>query len=216
MKAIALNGSPRKNGNTAALLRKALQGAETAGAETELVHIYDLNYKGCISCFACKRIGGSSYGRCAVQDDLTPIIDRATEADILLFGSPIYFGDVTGELRSLIERMFYGRFSYETEKPSLWPRKTLGAFLYTMNLPSDDPYRDLLKHSLEDTAAKVLGPVVSMSAVDTCQFDDYSKYYAPKFDAEHKQRRREEVFPRDGQRAYELGRLLAEQARQNN
>lgn len=212
MKALALNGSPRKNGNTASLLKSALEGAASAGAETELVHLYDLNYKGCVSCFFCKRVGGASYGRCALRDDLTPVIQRAEQADLLLFGSPIYFGDVTGALRSMMERLFYARFAYDLNQPSLWPKETLAAFLYTMNLPSDAPYREYLKNSVEGTAAKVLGPVVSMSAVDTCQFDDYSKYYAPKFDGPHKMRRRKEVFPQDCQRAYELGRALAGQA----
>jgi Multimeric flavodoxin WrbA len=58
VKIIAFNGSPRKEWNTATLLKKALKGAKSQGAETKLVHLYDLNYKGCISCFACKTIGG--------------------------------------------------------------------------------------------------------------------------------------------------------------
>lgn len=58
MKIIALNGSPRKKWNTATLLQKALEGAVSQGAITELIHLYDLNYKGCISCFACKTLGG--------------------------------------------------------------------------------------------------------------------------------------------------------------
>ena len=52
MKVMAINGSPRKKWNTATLLDKALEGAASQGAETELIHLYDLNYKGCISCFA--------------------------------------------------------------------------------------------------------------------------------------------------------------------
>lgn len=55
MKAIAVNGSPRRNWNTATLLRKALDGAKSVGADTELIHLYDMQYRGCISCFACKR-----------------------------------------------------------------------------------------------------------------------------------------------------------------
>ena len=56
MKVIAVNGSPRKTWNTATLLEHALAGAAGSGAETELVHLYDLEFKGCISCFACKKI----------------------------------------------------------------------------------------------------------------------------------------------------------------
>ena len=55
MKVLAINGSPRKNGNTAALLKQAMDGAKSQGAETRRIDLYSLNYKGCISCFYCKR-----------------------------------------------------------------------------------------------------------------------------------------------------------------
>jgi len=55
MKVIAVNGSPRKKWNTATLLHKALDGAKSIGAQTEFIHLYDLNFKGCTSCFACKK-----------------------------------------------------------------------------------------------------------------------------------------------------------------
>ena len=61
MKVMAINGSPRKEWNTATLLEKALEGAASQGAETELIHLYDLSFKGCKSCFACKTRGGESY-----------------------------------------------------------------------------------------------------------------------------------------------------------
>ena len=60
MKVLAINGSPRKTWNTATLLRNTLDGAASQGAETELVHLYDLDYTGCTSCFACKLKGGKS------------------------------------------------------------------------------------------------------------------------------------------------------------
>ena len=71
MKIIAVNGSPRKTWNTATLLHHALDGAASRGADTELVHLYDLDFKGCISCFSCKLKNGGCYGRCAVNDGLT-------------------------------------------------------------------------------------------------------------------------------------------------
>jgi multimeric flavodoxin WrbA len=74
MQLIAFNGSPRKTWNTATLLKSALKGASSQGAETELIHLYDLSYKGCVSCFRCKTRGGESYGKCAVKDALTPIL----------------------------------------------------------------------------------------------------------------------------------------------
>lgn len=63
MKLIAINGSPRRNGNTSTLLHKALEGAAAAGAETECIDLYTLNYKGCISCFSCKR-KDKEHGHC--------------------------------------------------------------------------------------------------------------------------------------------------------
>ena len=77
MKVLAINGSPRKNHNTATLLQHALDGAKSAGAETEMIHLADYKYSGCISCFACKRKGTKFIGKCAVNDELTPILEKA-------------------------------------------------------------------------------------------------------------------------------------------
>lgn len=76
MNILAFNGSPRKNNNTGILLIKALEGAASQGASTELINLYDLNYKGCMSCFACKTKNGKSYGKCPINDDLKPIFKK--------------------------------------------------------------------------------------------------------------------------------------------
>ena len=137
MKVIAFNGSPRKNCNTAMLLKHALEGAASQGAETELIHLYDFNYKGCISCFACKRIGGNSYGRCAVNDDLTPALNKVQEADAVILGSPTYLGSVTGEMRSFIERLIYPYLVYDKSNSTLFSKKIPTAFIYTMGVNED-------------------------------------------------------------------------------
>ena len=72
MKAIFINGSPRKNKNTAQMLEAAMKGAEEAGAEVEMIHLYGLNYKGCMSCFLCKRKGNTANGLCGFKDELQP------------------------------------------------------------------------------------------------------------------------------------------------
>ena len=107
MKLLAFNGSPRKKWNTATLLEHALKGAKSEGAKTELIHLYDLDYKGCTSCFACKRIGSKSYGHCAVKDDLLPVFKKVEAADAILVGSPIYYSITTGETRCFLERLMY-------------------------------------------------------------------------------------------------------------
>ena len=98
MKVLAINGSPRKTWNTAKLLQEVLKGAASQGAETELIHLYDINFKGCTSCFGCKLKGGKSYGRCAMNDGLTPILAKFAGADAFVLGSPSSFGTVTGEM----------------------------------------------------------------------------------------------------------------------
>lgn len=122
MKVTAFNGSPRKKQNTATLLENALAGARSNEAETELIHLYDLDYKGCSSCFSCKTKGGKSYGHCAVNDELTPILIKIEESDAIILGSPIYLGTVTGKMRSFMERLLFPYLTYTDPIESL-PQK---------------------------------------------------------------------------------------------
>ena len=69
-----INGSPRKNWNTDTLLKELIKGAEENNAETELIYLNDLNYKGCISCMGCKLKNGKNIGRCNLKDDLTDVL----------------------------------------------------------------------------------------------------------------------------------------------
>jgi multimeric flavodoxin WrbA len=208
MKVIAFNGSPRKNWNTATLLNNALEGAASRGAETELIHLYDLNFKGCISCFSCKLKGGKSYGRCAVNDDLKPVFNRIEQADALIFGSPIYFGQVTGEMRSFLERLLFQYLVYDGKGTSLFDRKIKTGFIYTMNVREE--YLERIGYAQNFNGMKKLlerffGASETLLATDTYQFDDYSKYVTTGIDAEAKAKRRQEVFPEDCKKAFDLG-----------
>lgn len=212
MKLMAINGSPRKTWNTATLLKKALKGAASQGAETELVHLYDLNFKGCISCFACKTRGGKSYGRCAVKDDLRPILEKIAAADGLVLGSPIYFGIVTGEMRSFMERLLFPYFTYTDPPQSLCPKRMPTGFIYTMNV-TEEQMRDWGYEALFGNNQRLLqmafGASESLCCFDTYQFKDYSKVVADRFDPEKKARRRREVFPQDCDQAFAMGARFA-------
>jgi multimeric flavodoxin WrbA len=137
MHIIAINGSPRKKWNTATLLGKTLEGAASQGAKTKLIHLYDLNYKGCMSCFECKKKGGKSYRTCAVNDDLSPIFKKIREADGLILGSPIYFGTVSGEMKSFMERLLFSVLAYTDPSISLFPKKIQTGFIHTMNVTEE-------------------------------------------------------------------------------
>jgi multimeric flavodoxin WrbA len=218
MKVLAFNGSPRRNCNTAVLLNHTLDGAASQGAEIELIHLYDFNYKGCISCFACKRIGGKSYGRCAVNDDLTPILKKVEEADAIILGSPIYLGAVVGEMRSFIERLLYPYLVYNENHSTLFKKKIPTGFIYTLGVT--ESRMKLVGYNQSSSINEILlknifgGISESLFVNDTYQFDDYSKYVSTAFDSQEKERRRQEEFPRDCKKAFDMGaRLVIEEGK---
>ena len=213
-KIFAVNGSPRNNGNTAKILQHALTGAESAGAETELINLGKLNFSGCRSCFACKLKGGDNYGRCALNDDLTPFLNKLIHADGIIMGTPVYFSAETGLFRNFMERLFFPLLKYSDPPSSLAPRQLTAAFVYTMNIPepalSEYGYREHLEKSA-DFSSLIFGAqsVETLYVCDTWQFDDYSKYDSALFDPAHKAAVKKEQFPIDKQRAFELGRRMA-------
>jgi multimeric flavodoxin WrbA len=216
-KVIAVNGSPRKEWNTAMLLEKALEGAASKGAETKLVHLYDLAYKGCISCFSCKTRGGESYGRCAVKDDIRPVFAQIEKADVVILGSPIYFGAVTGEMRSFLERWMFPYLAYTDPPKVLFPGRIRTAFIYTMNVGEKDlqgrGMREFYDGHFElnkGVLSRLFGHSTYQTAMDTLQFEDYSMVVADRFDPGQKARSRAERFPVDCERAFRLGAELTE------
>lgn len=209
MRILAINGSPRKKNNTAAMLEAVVKGAAEAGADGQVLHLYDYQYKGCVSCFACKRKGAAYDGICAVKDELQPVLEKSMVADILVLGSPIYFGNVSGMMRSYMERLFFMNFSYDTYGMNNLTRRINTAFIYTMNatLAQVDMYAPMFEQNKR--LLELFGGVSKYCmAMDTWQFEDYGKYNASRFDVENKKRTREEQFPLDLQRAKEMGKRL--------
>lgn len=208
MKVIAINGSPRKSKNTATLLNKALEGAASQGAETELIHLYDLNFKGCISCFSCKLKNGKSYGKCALKDDLTPILDKIADADAIILGSPIYLRSVTGTMRSFLERAIFQYLVYDADHSSLFTKKIPTGFIFTMNITKNQMEDSKLENDLkpiETYVERIFGSFEPLYINDTYQFDDYSKYVATMFDENKKATARDEQFPKDCEAAFNMG-----------
>lgn len=208
MKVMAINGSPRKNWNTATLLDKALEGAASEGAETEIIHLYDLEFKGCISCFACKVKGGKSLARCSIKDELTPVLEKLEEADAVILGSPIYLGNLTGEMRSFMERYVFPYITYSVDVQTFYPKNISIGYIYTMNIKEEDFgifCLDKVFEMNEWLGTRIFGYSESLWSTDTYQFDDYSKYLSSVFNPEEKAKRRKEVFPQDCQKAFEMG-----------
>ncbi|EHJ01219.1 NADPH-dependent FMN reductase [Clostridium sp. DL-VIII] len=225
MKVIVINGSPRKNGTTSILLNEAIKGAVSQGAETELINLYDFNYKGCKGCLACKNKDGKSYGMCAIKDELTPILKKVIDADAVIIGSPIYFSSLTGEARSFMERLIWPRMGFEGSGS---PKKIIPTgYIYTMNVENitDDvlgySYKDHFK-SIELQTQWGMGAAESLSVTRIYNYPletEYSKYFStlinPNGTVEDTEKRKEE-FITDCDKAFELGIKLAKQSTISN
>lgn len=214
MKVLGVNGSPRKGWNTATLLKHALEGAGSVGAEVELVHLRDVDFKGCSSCFACKRKGNRTCGLCAMKDGLAPVLERALESDVLLLGSPIYLGEVTGAMRSFLERLVFPSVSYgEAIAPGLpgRPHALASGFVYAMGMPHDlveqVGYGAVFQNN-KQLLERLGGPSEYIVSADNYQFDDYGKYEASNFDEAHKARVRAERFPEECRAASDMAARL--------
>ncbi|MGD9239999.1 MAG: NAD(P)H-dependent oxidoreductase, partial [Desulfobacterales bacterium] len=136
-------------------------------------------------------------------------------ADALILGSPIYFGSVSGEMRSFMERLLFPYRPYADKRDprqSLFPKKIHTGFIYTMNVTEKQMKASGFdQHPLhnERVLKLIFGSSESLFSFDTYQFKDYSKVVADRFDAEHKAKRRKEVFPLDCQKAFEMGARFA-------
>lgn len=105
MKVVAFNGSPRRDGNTNVLIKHVFSELEKEGIQTELVQLSDKIIRGCIACEKCRE---KKDKRCAVKDDAAnEHIEKMLKADGIILGSPVYFQDLTPEMKALIDRAGY-------------------------------------------------------------------------------------------------------------
>lgn len=102
MHILAINGSPRRTGNTARIIRAILKGAESDGAETTHVNLHAINMKGCQGCLSCRK----KPGICAQKDDLSPHLESMKTCDALVLGSPIYMYRITGQMKLFLDRCY--------------------------------------------------------------------------------------------------------------
>jgi multimeric flavodoxin WrbA len=105
MKVVAFNGSPRKDGNTTILIKRVFNELEKEGIGTELVQLSEKEIRGCIACYKCIE---NKDQRCAVKNDAAnEYIEKMLGAEGIILGSPVYFNDVTSEMKALIDRTGY-------------------------------------------------------------------------------------------------------------
>ncbi len=140
---VCLLGSPRAKGNSADMLRELCAGAEQAGAEVVVHRLNELEYRGCQGCLACKKKAEA----CVLDDGLTPVLEDVRGCDALVLATPVYFGEVTAQLKGFIDRSFsFLRPGYphlpRGERSRLGTGRDL-AMLIAQGHPKEDLFTDI-------------------------------------------------------------------------
>ena len=206
-KIMIIDGGPRKNMNTAALLERFADGAREKGAEVNIIRLYDIDYKGCRSCMACK-IKGKASNVCKLKDALTPVLEEIAQADGLVLGSPIYFGDVTGQMRTFLERLAFPWLSYNDYSLTA-PKRMPVLLMDTMNgLPDRNNSQGY--GSMEPCITAALGEPEHLIAYNTYQVKNYDNYELAGFSEKAKRQWRDEQWEKDLQKAFDAGKKMAD------
>jgi multimeric flavodoxin WrbA len=141
MNIVCLLGSPRPAGNSATIAKQFTETAAELGATIRTFELNRLTYRGCQGCYACK----TQLDRCILRDDLTEVLDAAQDADVLVLATPIYYGEVTGQLKCFIDRTF----SYlvpdfiTSSNPSRLTRGKRLVFVATQGQPDESLFADI-------------------------------------------------------------------------
>ena len=209
-KIVIIDGGPRKNMNTAQLLQQFADGAKSADSDIEVktIRLYDLDYKGCMSCMACK-LKGKASNICRFKDALTPVLEDIAVADGIVLGSPIYFGEVTGQMRAFLERLSFPWLSYNDYSLTA-PKRMPVLLVETMNGTPDRNNSNGFG-TMEWCIATALGEPLRIVAYNTCQVAKYDRYELGGFSEDAKHAWRDAHWEEDLKKAYEAGRLMAGQ-----
>ncbi len=208
-KIIIIDGGPRKTFNTASMLKKFAEGATSVSDQIEVkaVRLYGLDYKGCMSCMACK-IKGKASNVCKFKDALTPILEEIAQADGLILGSPIYFGQITGQMQAFLERLAFPWLSYNDYSMTA-PKKMPVVLMETMNgLPEKNNSQGY--GPMEYCITQALGEPEKLIAYNTYQVKNYDNYELRGFSEPDKRKYREEHWEEDLQKAFDAGQRMAE------
>lgn len=140
-KIVALLGSPRANGNSSAIAGRFMKSAKKYGGKTKTYSLNKLKFRGCQACMMCKK----KLDRCALKDDLEPVLDDIRDADVLVLATPVYFADITAQMKMFIDRTFSYYVPDFLNKPvpsRLSPGKQL-VFIQTQAQPEENFFNDI-------------------------------------------------------------------------
>ena len=160
-----------------------------------------------MSCMACK-VKGSASNVCKFKDALTPILEEIAQADGLVLGSPNYFGDVTGQMRTFLERLAFPWLSYNDY--SLTAPKRMPVVLVETQNGTETQNNCNGYGSMEYPIAAALGEPEKLTAYNTYQVKNYDRFELAGFSEEAKRKYRDEHWEQDLQKAFDAGKKMAE------
>lgn len=208
-KIMIIDGGPRKSFNTASMLQKFAEGAKSMSGEIEVktIRLYDFEYKGCMSCMVCKVMNKAS-NVCKFKDTLTPILEEIAQADGLALGSPIYFGQITGQMQAFLERLAFPWLSYNDYSLTA-PKRMPVVLIDTMN-GTPDSNNSQGYGPMEFCITAALGEPKKLTAYNTYQVKDYTRFELASFSEEAKRQWRDTHWEEDLQKASDEGKQMAE------
>ena len=207
MKIVAVNGGPRKGKNTDQMLNAFIEGVREVApeAEIEFIRLYDYAFKGCLSCFACQLEKNRGEIGCRVKDEISDLLRDTRNADGIVFVSPIYYCNVSAQLRLFWERLQY---------PGPSRRKLPTALIYTMNA-NEEQTAQFMGKPLELNSWYLEGcfgeKPETICSYDTFQYND-NVAYTPAFrePAARKKALHDQKFEADLRNAQSAGRRMAQ------
>lgn len=141
MKIVCLLGSPRAKGNSTALAKRFCEAAKTLGAKIQTFSLNKLAYRGCQACMACK----TKLEKCILEDDLSRVLDAVHQCDVLVLASPVYYGDISAQMKAFIDRTFsFLRPDYTSNPhPSRLSAGKKLVFVLTQGQPDETQFEDI-------------------------------------------------------------------------
>jgi len=206
-----IDGGPRKNMNTAQMEEAFARGAKSVGDEIEVktVRLYDLDFKGCRSCLACK-LKDNPSNICVFKDDLKPVLEEIAYADGIVLASPIFMGETTGELHSFLERWTFPWLSYK-DYSNTCPKLMPVVAIYTMNAaPEQMAFVEKGVGMSEWVIQLTMKDFTRICANNTYQVKNYDRYEFAPNQAEMKQAWKDAHWEEDLQKAFDAGKRMAE------
>jgi len=165
MKIVAVLGSPRPQGNSAGLARQFLNAARDQGAAVQEYQLNNMTYQGCQGCLTCK----TDSDTCVLEDEATPVLAAIKEADVLVLASPVYYGDIIGQLKCFFDR------TYSFFNPDLSSRVPSGkkaVLILAQANPDPDQFADIYPRYMHWLKLYGFQPVYLLRAVGVKDMGD--------------------------------------------